>query len=105
MTVDVRRGASTTISTELSTDDPIVGAVVGAVVGNGPEALGASSGEMVQRTALLRRLQGKDGARVAVVMAPAGSGKTTLLTQWAQAETRPVASLSVVYADRDRTQL
>jgi LuxR family maltose regulon positive regulatory protein len=62
-------------------------------------------GETVLRLALLRRLGGQSGARVATVIAPAGSGKTTLLAQWAQSESRPVAWVNVMYADRDRTQL
>jgi LuxR family maltose regulon positive regulatory protein len=70
------------------------------------DALGTlMHGEAVQRTGLLRRLNGRPGARVATVIAPAGSGKTTLLAQWSQADTRPVAWVNVVHADRDRTQM
>lgn len=48
----------------------------------------------------MRRLR-RDTAAVVTVIAGAGYGKTTLLAQWAAAETRPVAWLSIEARDND----
>jgi LuxR family maltose regulon positive regulatory protein len=54
---------------------------------------------VVARRELVTRLRA--GGRVAVVSGPAGSGKTTLLAQWAAADPRPFAWLSVTEGDND----
>jgi LuxR family transcriptional regulator, maltose regulon positive regulatory protein len=54
----------------------------------------------VARTTLVNRLRHAEAGLVSVV-APAGYGKTTLLAQWAAAETRPVAWLSLDVRDND----
>jgi LuxR family maltose regulon positive regulatory protein len=55
---------------------------------------------VVGRPALVHRLR-REPARVVSVVAPAGYGKSTLLAQWAAAETRPVAWLSLDNRDND----
>jgi LuxR family maltose regulon positive regulatory protein len=55
---------------------------------------------LVARTALVNRLR-REAAPVVTVVAPAGYGKTTLLAQWAAAESRPVAWLSLDARDND----
>src|ERR1700759_2244052 len=42
--------------------------------------------ERIGREALIARLSGAHGARLALVRAPAGRGKATLLSQWRNAE-------------------
>ena len=59
---------------------------------------------VVPRGALLSRLR-RDTAAVVTVVARAGYGKTTLLAQWAAAETRPVAWLSIDQRDNDPSVL
>jgi LuxR family maltose regulon positive regulatory protein len=54
----------------------------------------------IQRTALLNGLR-REAARVVAVIAPAGYGKTTLLAQWAAADSRRVAWLSIDAHDND----
>jgi len=49
---------------------------------------------------LVGRLR-RDTAAVVTIIAPPGYGKTTLLAQWAAAETRPVAWLSIDARDND----
>jgi LuxR family maltose regulon positive regulatory protein len=55
---------------------------------------------LVARPALVNRLR-REAAPVVSVVAPAGYGKTTLLAQWAAAESRPVAWLSLDARDND----
>ena len=55
----------------------------------------------VPRSALLKRLRRVDAPRRLLVTAPAGYGKTTLLAQWAAAESRAVAWVSVDTRDND----
>jgi len=55
---------------------------------------------IVPRPALLHRLR-REAAPVVSVVAPAGYGKSTLLAQWAAAETRTVAWLSLDARDND----
>jgi LuxR family transcriptional regulator, maltose regulon positive regulatory protein len=55
---------------------------------------------VVARPALVHRLR-REAAPVVSVVAPAGYGKSTLLAQWAAAETRPVAWLSLDARDND----
>ncbi len=55
---------------------------------------------VVPRAALVSRLR-RDPAAVVTVVARAGYGKTTLLAQWAAAEARPVAWLSLDVRDND----
>jgi LuxR family maltose regulon positive regulatory protein len=59
---------------------------------------------VIARPALVNRLR-RGGARIATVAAPAGWGKTTLLVQWAAAESRPVAWVSVDAHDEPLTLL
>ena len=54
----------------------------------------------VSRTDLIQRGRASD-SRVVAVTAPAGYGKTTMLTQWALAEDRPVAWVSLNRFDDD----
>src|SRR5262245_51276037 len=49
---------------------------------------------VVARPALVNRLR-RDASELVSVVAPAGYGKSTLLAQWAAAETRSVAWLSL----------
>jgi LuxR family maltose regulon positive regulatory protein len=56
---------------------------------------------LIPRPALVQRARA--GEPVVVLSAPAGYGKTTLLTQWAEAETRPVAWLTITEGDNDLT--
>jgi LuxR family maltose regulon positive regulatory protein len=56
--------------------------------------------DLIERSALLERLTGR-GVPVALVLAPAGYGKTTLLAQWAQADARPAAWVSLSESDND----
>src|SRR5438132_5352858 len=56
---------------------------------------------VVTRSALVTRLRRSDVTQTVLVIAPAGYGKTTLLAQWAAAETRPVAWMSVDTRDND----
>jgi LuxR family transcriptional regulator, maltose regulon positive regulatory protein len=55
---------------------------------------------LVARPALVNRLR-RDAAPVVSVVAPAGYGKTILLAQWAEAEARPVAWLTIDSRDND----
>jgi LuxR family maltose regulon positive regulatory protein len=63
------------------------------------------AGRLVARPRLLERLRASSSAAVVVVHAPAGYGKTTLLSQWAAAEQRDVAWLSIEPADDDAVAL
>ncbi len=54
---------------------------------------------LVARPALVDRLRA--GPPVALISGPAGSGKTTLLAQWAAADERPFAWLTVTESDND----
>ena len=56
---------------------------------------------LVPRTAVVDRLQVAAGARVVSVAAPAGYGKTTVLSQWASADERPFAWISLGHRDND----
>jgi LuxR family transcriptional regulator, maltose regulon positive regulatory protein len=58
---------------------------------------------IVARTALVDRA--RRGEPVVVISAPAGYGKTTLLSQWAAADERPFAWLTVTEGDNDLTVL
>lgn len=58
---------------------------------------------IVTRTALVDRV--RSGEPVVVISAPAGYGKTTLLAQWAAADDRPFACLTVTQGDNDVTTL
>ncbi|MGN6187636.1 MAG: AAA family ATPase, partial [Conexibacter sp.] len=53
-----------------------------------PTSAGTSTGGLVPRTRLLRRLDAAERATVVLVRAPAGFGKSALLAQWAAAEER-----------------
>jgi LuxR family transcriptional regulator, maltose regulon positive regulatory protein len=55
---------------------------------------------VVPRTALVNGLR-REAAPLVAVTAPAGYGKTTLLAEWAAAESRPVAWLSLDSHDND----
>ncbi len=55
----------------------------------------------LRRTSLVSRLRGSNEARYVSVAAPAGYGKTTLLAQWAAADARPFAWVSLDDADND----
>lgn len=50
---------------------------------------------LVPRAGLVERLSASRDTSIVAVAAPAGYGKTTLLAQWAEAEDRPVAWLTV----------
>ena len=54
---------------------------------------------LVARAALVDQL--RSGPPVALISGPAGSGKTTLLAQWAAADERPFAWLTVTESDND----
>jgi LuxR family maltose regulon positive regulatory protein len=56
---------------------------------------------LVPRTALVNRLRASKSTRVVSVTAPAGYGKTTLLSQWADADRRPFAWVSLEDRDND----
>ena len=56
---------------------------------------------LVDRSALLDRVRSAADARVVAVHAPAGYGKTTLLAQWAAADRRPFAWISLTERDDD----
>jgi LuxR family maltose regulon positive regulatory protein len=56
---------------------------------------------MVRRTAIVERLKASSEARIVLVKAPAGYGKTSLLAQWAEADERPVAWVSLDRHDDD----
>lgn len=58
---------------------------------------------IVARSGLVDRA--RTGEPVVVISAPAGYGKTTLLSQWAEAEDRPFAWLSITEGDNDLTVL
>lgn len=55
----------------------------------------------IPRPALLDLLTGSDGPAIAALIAPPGYGKTTLLGQWAIADRRPVAWLTLDALDND----
>ena len=55
---------------------------------------------LIARPALVNRLR-REAAPVVSVVSPAGYGKTTLLAQWAAAEPRPVAWLTIDARDND----
>lgn len=55
--------------------------------------------DLVDRPALVDRLHA--GPPVALISGPAGSGKTTLMAQWAAADERPFAWLTVTESDND----
>src|SRR4051794_36347369 len=50
---------------------------------------------MVPRTRLVARLAARRDAAIATLVAPAGYGKTTLLAEWARADPRPFAWISL----------
>ena len=50
---------------------------------------------LVSRARLQEQLRGDPDARVTVVESPAGYGKTTVLAEWAEADQRPVAWVTV----------
>ena len=56
---------------------------------------------LVRRTGLVNRLRASHDARVFTIAAPAGYGKTTLLAQWAHADSRPFAWVSLDSRDDD----
>jgi LuxR family transcriptional regulator, maltose regulon positive regulatory protein len=56
---------------------------------------------MVPRRAIVDRLMTSQAARVVLVRAPAGYGKTSLLAQWAEADPRDVAWISLDRHDDD----
>jgi LuxR family transcriptional regulator, maltose regulon positive regulatory protein len=56
---------------------------------------------LVSRAAVVHRLLASDGSSVVSVAAPAGYGKTTALSQWAAADDRPFAWLSLDHRDND----
>jgi LuxR family transcriptional regulator, maltose regulon positive regulatory protein len=56
---------------------------------------------LVRRTGLVNRLRSSPDARVFTIAAPAGYGKTTLLGQWAHADSRPFAWVSLDARDDD----
>ena len=56
---------------------------------------------IVNRTALLDRMEGVAAPRLILLVAPAGYGKTTLLAQWAQAKGPRAAWLSADHRDND----
>ena len=56
---------------------------------------------MVMRTAIVDRLRASGPARIVLIKAPAGYGKTSLLAQWAEADDRPVAWISLDRHDDD----
>jgi LuxR family maltose regulon positive regulatory protein len=58
----------------------------------------------LQRTSLVNRVR-SESRPVVTVVAPAGYGKTTFLRQWAQAESRAVAWVSLDASDDDDTVL
>ncbi|MGZ6994307.1 MAG: AAA family ATPase [Acidimicrobiia bacterium] len=58
---------------------------------------------IVTRARLVDRV--RSGEPVVVISAPAGYGKTTLLSQWAEADERPFAWLTVTEHDNDLTTL
>ncbi len=60
---------------------------------------------MVDRTALLDRLDAAGSTPIVAVAAPAGYGKTTLLAQWAQRDPRAFAWLSIDRHDNDPARL
>ena len=55
----------------------------------------------VGRPRIVKEVRSNGDVRVATVTAPAGYGKTTLLAEWAEAETRPVAWVSIDDRDND----
>lgn len=55
----------------------------------------------IARPRLVQRLRRDADRRLVSIVAPAGYGKTTLLTQWAAADPRPVAWLSLDEHDSD----
>ena len=55
----------------------------------------------VERPQLVDRLRSSADRRLVSIVAPAGYGKTTLLTQWAAADPRPFAWLSLDQHDSD----
>src|SRR4051794_39931715 len=64
-----------------------------------------SWGTMVPRAHLVRRLQGEGDVPLVLLVAPAGYGKSTLLAQWADADKRPFAWLTLDESDNDPAQL
>lgn len=60
---------------------------------------------LVQREALLQRLEKQKSQPLSVVMAPAGSGKSTLMALWAQNNSSPCAWLSLDSYDNDPSRL
>jgi LuxR family transcriptional regulator, maltose regulon positive regulatory protein len=60
---------------------------------------------LVRRTGLVNRLRTSPDARVFTIAAPAGYGKTTLLAQWAHADSRPFAWVSLDSRDDDPVAL
>ena len=55
----------------------------------------------IRRSALIEQLAGGDPGPVVSVVAPPGYGKTTLLSQWAEADDRAFAWVSVDQGDND----
>ena len=56
---------------------------------------------LVPRRALIRRLRSHRSCRLVLVSAPAGYGKTTVLAQWARADERPFAWVTLDPGDDD----
>jgi LuxR family transcriptional regulator, maltose regulon positive regulatory protein len=87
------------------------------MTGSGPSVLAFAAAEakiqrpvdrdgLVARTALVERLCGiPDRASLVLVTAPAGYGKTTVLSQWAAADPREFAWVTVDEADGDPVRL
>jgi LuxR family maltose regulon positive regulatory protein len=60
---------------------------------------------LVDRERLVRRLTEADDAQLVLLVAPVGYGKSTLLAQWAQADARPFAWLTLHERDNDAAHL
>src|SRR5215510_803469 len=59
---------------------------------------------VVTRAPLIQRIR-SSGFRTVAVTAPAGYGKSTLLAEWARAEDRPVAWVSLDRFDNEPTRM
>ena len=64
-------------------------------MGRVQEAPGTTRRGLVSRARLQAALRGDPDARVTVVVAPAGYGKTTVLAEWADADPRPAAWVTI----------
>lgn len=60
---------------------------------------------VVPRRGLVKRLQAAQESSLVVIVGPPGYGKTTLLSQWAQADERPFAWVSLDDEDNDEARL